>query len=486
MNITVIGSGYVGLVTGACLAALGHRVVCMDSDGEKISRLNKGFIPIYEPGLEELVHQHSKAGTLHFTCDASLAIHWGDVLYIAVGTPPGENGDADLRHVLAVAGAIGEHLNSFKVVVNKSTVPVGTAKRVSATISQAMSQRGYQSPAQFFSVVSNPEFLREGSAIGDFMQPDRVVIGHDDSPTGLRARDSLRDIYQPLALRDDQILFMDTASAELTKYAANAMLATRISFMNELSLLAEKTGADIEQIRRGIGSDRRIGSSFLQAGIGYGGSCFPKDTLALRRTARQHGMSMSILEAVDEANARQKLVLAQRLTTLLGRNLRGFTVALWGLTFKPDTDDMREAPSLVIIRQLLNLGASLQLFDPAGMPAARPLVESIRAETGRGNVAFMDSPFEAASGADALLLVTEWAVFRNPDFRRLRECMRQPVILDGRNALDASAAKQHQFFYYGIGRPMQKPDNHPFLEITGPRVTKTPSLSMLAVATPAL
>jgi UDPglucose 6-dehydrogenase len=484
VNITVIGSGYVGLVTGTCLAALGHRVVCLDADDAKIAQLNKGVIPIYETGLKELVDKHSNTGALHFTSDTSMAIHWGDVLYVAVGTPSDENGDADLQHVLRVANSIGEHMSSFKVVINKSTVPVGTAKRVSARISHAMRKRGYKSPSQFFSVVSNPEFLREGSAIGDFMKPDRVVIGHDESTGGIRARDLLKEIYSPLALRDEQILFMDTASAELTKYAANAMLATRISFMNELSLLAEKSGADIECIRKGIGSDRRIGHSFLQAGIGYGGSCFPKDTLALRRTARQHGMSMTILDAVDEANTRQKLVLTQRLTTLFGRNLRGHTIALWGLTFKPDTDDMREAPSLVIIRQLLNLGANLQLFDPVGMSAARPLVESILKDSGRGSVSFMDSAFEAACGADALLLVTEWSVFRSPDFRRLRDCMRQPVILDGRNALDAEAARRHQFFYYGIGRPILKPENHPFLDITLPRMAEAPTVPMQAVATP--
>lgn len=432
MKVTVIGSGYVGLVAGACLAETGNAVVCADQDAAKIARLTEGILPIYEPGLDALVERNAAAGRLQFTTDLGAAVAHGEVIFIAVGTPPGEDGSADLQHVLAVATAIGHAINGFKVIVTKSTVPVGTAERVRAAIRAVT--------ATDFAVASNPEFLKEGAAIDDFMKPDRVVLGTDDP----RAEARLRELYAPFVRSGAPILFMDIPSAEVTKYAANAMLATRISFMNQVAELCEKVGADVFAVRRGIGSDARIGSAFLHPGPGYGGSCFPKDVRALVHTAREVGMEPSLWAAVEAVNIRQKGVLLAKTRELLGE-LQGATVAVWGLAFKAGTDDMRESPAITLIDGLREGGARVQAHDPEAMDVARKL-------WGGDDVRFVADPYAALVDADALVIVTEWLQYRTPDFERMRRTLRRPVVIDGRNLYEPARMRGLGFHYAGIGR----------------------------------
>lgn len=432
MNLTVIGTGYVGLVTGTCFAESGHRVTCLDVDVAKIETLNAGGIPIYEPGLEELVRRNARERRLLFTTSYAEAMKDCEVAFIAVGTPPGENGDADLSYVLAAAAELGRHMGRYTVVVNKSTVPVGSAEKVAETI------RGVTK--QPFDVVSNPEFLKEGAAIDDFMRPDRVIVGVDSE----RARAVMAELYAPFVRAEQPVLFMDLRSAELTKYAANAMLATRISFMNEIATLCEKLGADVDQVRRGVGSDRRIGHPFLFPGVGFGGSCFPKDVRAVMTMARHLGLDFDLLRAVERVNERQKRWLLEKATRHFG-SLAGKTFGVWGLAFKPKTDDMREAPALTVVEGLLGNGAHVRAHDPVAREVAARLFD------GRG-VTLVDEPYAAAEGVDALLLVTEWNEFRMPDLARLRSLMRTPVLLDGRNVWDAAKAREAGFTYYGIGR----------------------------------
>ena len=439
MKITVVGTGYVGLVSGACLAEVGNDVLCLDLDPNKIKILNDGGIPIYEPGLQEMVNRNHKAGRLAFTTDIEQGVAFGTVQFIAVGTPPAEDGSADLQHVLAAARNIGRHMRDYRVVVDKSTVPVGTADKVRAAIAGELKQRGADIA---FSVVSNPEFLKEGAAVEDFMRPERIVVGSDDE----RATLVMRNLYAPFQRNHERVIAMDVRSAELTKYAANAMLATRISFMNELANLAERLGADIEQVRRGIGADPRIGYHFLYPGAGYGGSCFPKDVRALMRTAGEAGMNLLILEAVEQANALQKQVLAQKILKRFGSDLKGLNFALWGLAFKPNTDDMREAPSRVLVAELLERGASVTAYDPVAMDEARHIYKA------ESRVRFADSPMAALEGADALAIVTEWKEFRSPDFQRLKQLLRTPAIFDGRNLYDPAEVRQNGLEYYPIGR----------------------------------
>jgi len=442
VKITIIGTGYVGLVSGACLSDLGNDVLCLDLDENKIRVLQSGSIPIYEPGLEPLVRHNVSAGRLRFTTDVEQSVHHGTVQFIAVGTPPDEDGSADLRHVLQAARGIGRHMRDYKVVVDKSTVPVGTADRVREVIAEELRARGSDAP---FSVVSNPEFLKEGAAVEDFLKPDRVVIGADDE----RATQVMRAIYAPFQRNHERMLVMDVRSAELTKYAANAMLATRISFMNELANLAEKVGADIEHVRLGIGSDPRIGYHFLYAGCGYGGSCFPKDVKALQRTASQEGLALKILRAVEDVNEAQKFRLVDKLTARFGHRLEGKHFALWGLAFKPNTDDMREAPSRVVIREILQRGGSVRAYDPVAVKEARHALASESA------VNFADAPMQALDGADALLIVTEWKEFRSPDFSAIRQRLKTPVIFDGRNLYDPRAVREAGLEYYPIGRSQE-------------------------------
>jgi UDPglucose 6-dehydrogenase len=439
MKITVVGSGYVGLVTGACLADVGNDVLCLDIDPRKIAILESGEIPIHEPGLKEMVRANAAAGRLHFTTDVRRAVHHGAVQFIAVGTPPDEDGSADLKYVLAAARAIGEHMDEPKVVVDKSTVPVGTAARVREALKAALAARGADIP---FTVVSNPEFLKEGAAIEDFMRPDRIVVGSDDA----HATEVMRRIYAPFERNHAKVMVMDTRSAELTKYAANAMLATRISFMNELALLAEQVGADIEQVRHGIGSDPRIGTHFLYAGCGYGGSCFPKDVQALLRMGHERGTPLRVLAAVEAANEAQKEVLAARIVARFGERLDGRRFALWGLAFKPNTDDMREAPSLVLIRQLLARGATVVAYDPVAADEARRLAG------GLAGLEFAPGARAALEGADALVIVTEWKEFRSADLGEIRAALRSPVVFDGRNIIDPAQAREAGIEYFGIGR----------------------------------
>ncbi len=439
MKITIVGTGYVGLVSGACLADLGNDVLCLDVDKDKIALLKSGGIPIYEPGLEALVKRNAQAGRLRFTTEVEESVHHGTVQFIAVGTPPDEDGSADLRHVVAAARSMGRHMRDYKVVVDKSTVPVGTADKVREAIGEELKARGVEVP---YSVVSNPEFLKEGAAVEDFMKPDRVVIGSDDE----RATQIMRAVYAPFQRNHERMLVMDVRSAELTKYAANAMLATRISFMNELANLAEKLGADIEQVRHGIGSDPRIGYHFLYAGCGYGGSCFPKDVKALQRTAGQEGLHLRILQAVEEANEAQKHRLVHKLTARLGERLDGRRFGLWGLAFKPNTDDMREAPSRVVIRELLERGATICAYDPAAMSEAQHLYRD------DPRVSYAEAPLPAVDGADALVIVTEWKEFRSPDFGAIKQRLRQPLIFDGRNLYDPALVKEAGLEYYSIGR----------------------------------
>mgnify|MGYP000850102940 FL=1 len=439
MKITLIGAGYVGLVTGTCLAEVGNNVLCLDVDPHKIATLKSGGIPIYEPGLEDMVRRNVAAGRLDFTTDIAAAVQFGDIQFIAVGTPPDEDGSADLQYVLDAARNIGRHMNGFKLVVDKSTVPVGTADRVRATIAETLASRGLEVD---FCVASNPEFLKEGAAINDFMSPDRIVIGTDNE----RATQLLRRLYAPFQRNHERLVVMDVHSAELTKYAANAMLATRISFMNELALLAEKLGADIERVRQGIGSDPRIGYHFLYAGCGYGGSCFPKDVQALRRTAREYGAPLRILDAVEAANEAQKRILVEKLKSRFGAQLDDRRFALWGLAFKPNTDDMREAPSRVIMEALWAMGATVAAYDPAAMPETRRLYGEYP------GLMLAPHPMDALRDADALLIVTEWKAFRSPDFAAMKALLRQPVIFDGRNLYDPAAMRREGFEYFPIGR----------------------------------
>ncbi|MFG6417045.1 UDP-glucose dehydrogenase family protein [Roseateles sp. DC23W] len=440
MKVTAIGAGYVGLVTGACLAEMGNHVVCLDVDEDKIRILNSGDIPIHEPGLLEIVQRNVKAGRLQFTSDAAHAVQHGTLLFVGVGTPPGSDGSADLRHVVAAARSIGRVMTDYKVVVDKSTVPVGTADAVRAAIREELDARGL--PDMPYAVVSNPEFLKEGAAVEDFMKPDRIIIGADDEQATLL----MRALYAPFNRTQDRMQIMDVRSAEFTKYAANAMLATRISFMNELALLAEKVGADIELVRRGIGSDPRIGYQFLYAGAGYGGSCFPKDVKALVRTAADNGISLKVLSAVEAANERQKRVLVDKVVERFGEDLRGRRFAMWGLAFKPDTDDMREAPSLVIIDELTRRGATVAAYDPVA------LAEAARVLGPRDDVTLVKRAEVALQGADALLIVTEWKEFRTPDFDAIKAVLKAPVVLDGRNLYEPKLMKALGIDYRGIGR----------------------------------
>jgi UDPglucose 6-dehydrogenase len=444
MNITVIGTGYVGLVTGTCLAELGNTVFCLDVDQAKIDMLNRGEIPIYEPGLKELVGRNRSAGRLIFSTDVAASVAHGDIQFIAVGTPPDEDGSADLQYVLAAARSIGRHMSSFKVVVNKSTVPVGTGEKVHVAIAHELTgEIG-------FAVVSNPEFLKEGAAVEDFMRPDRIVIGTDATLTGLRARETMDRLYAPFTRNHDRILHMDVRSAEFTKYAANAMLATRISFMNELANLADKVGVDIEHVRKGIGSDPRIGYSFLYAGTGYGGSCFPKDVQALVRTAAENGQDLQVLQAVEAVNKDQKQVLVNKVIARYGKDLSGRTFALWGLAFKPNTDDMRAAPSRVIIAELVRRGARVQVNDPVAMEEARRCLALDK--TDLKSITFHDQPLPALQNADALIIATEWKAYRSPDLDAMKAALRAPVIFDGRNLYEPADMKQAGFHYEGIGR----------------------------------
>lgn len=440
MKITVVGTGYVGLVTGACLSEMGNFVVCLDLDQRKVDLLNGGGIPIHEPGLEDIVRRNAAAGRLKFTTDSKMALAHGAVQFIAVGTPPDEDGSADLKHVLAAARDIGRNMpDAFTVVVNKSTVPVGTGDRVQQTIEAELAARGATSN---FAVVSNPEFLKEGAAVADFMRPDRVVVGTDSE----RALAVMSALYEPFLRNHDRLLSMDIRSAELTKYAANAMLATRISFMNELALLAEHLDADIESVRKGIGSDPRIGFSFLYAGCGYGGSCFPKDVKALARTASDNESPLSLLMAVEKVNERQKNVLTDKVSARFGERLDGKTFAVWGLAFKPNTDDMREAPSLTLIANLLSRGAQVKAYDPVAADEARRVLGE------QPGLSIVGNAYEAATGVDAVVIVTEWREFRTPDWDELRTVMKTPIVFDGRNLFAPSMVKAHGFEYHAIGR----------------------------------
>jgi UDPglucose 6-dehydrogenase len=439
VNVTIIGTGYVGLVTGACLADMGNHVFCLDVDEQKVRMLNAGGIPIFEPGLEAVVRRNEAAGRLLFSTDAAASVRHGVLQLLAVGTPPNEDGSADLQHVLAAARAIGRHMDDYRVIVNKSTVPVGTADRVRAVVGEELARRG-ASPA--FSVVSNPEFLKEGDAVEDFMRPDRIIVGSDDE----RATALLRELYAPFQRNRERLMLMSVRSAELTKYAANAMLATRISFMNELANLAERLGADIEEVRRGIGSDPRIGYHFLYAGAGFGGSCFPKDVRALQDTARQAGRPLSVLAAVEHANDAQKRILAQKIHARFGESLAGRRFAVWGLAFKPNTDDMREAPSRALIADLLAAGAAVRAYDPAARDEAR------RIYRGEPRVEIVDAAIDCVTGCDALAIVTEWQEFRSPDFDEVARRLKTPAIFDGRNLYSPAAVHAHGFEYFPVGR----------------------------------
>ena len=439
MKLSVFGSGYVGLVTGACLAEVGNEVVCVDVDRAKIDRLNQGQVPIFEPGLEPIIRRNMEQKRLSFTTDADLAIEHGLFQFIAVGTPPDEDGSADLQYVAAVARSIGERMQSYRIVVNKSTVPVGTADLVRDTVNEALRTRGADIE---FDVVSNPEFLKEGAAIEDFMKPDRIVVGTDNP----RTTELLRALYAPFNRNHDRMVCMDIRSAELTKYAANAMLATKISFMNELANLAECLGADIEKVRIGIGSDPRIGYHFIYPGCGYGGSCFPKDVKALERTARDVKYSAQLLKAVEDVNDRQKRRLFEKIQARFGGGLSGKTFAVWGLAFKPNTDDMREAPSRTVMEALWAAGAQVQAFDPVAMEEAGRIFGQ------RSDLVLCETLEDTLNGADALVILTEWSVFRSPDFERIKHSLSEPVIFDGRNLYNPAMMKTLGFEYYGIGR----------------------------------
>ncbi|MFA7057002.1 MAG: UDP-glucose/GDP-mannose dehydrogenase family protein [Candidatus Cloacimonadales bacterium] len=439
MKLTVIGTGYVGLVTGTCFAEMGNDVICVDNDKSKIELLNQGGIPIWEPGLEELVKSNKKEGRLSFTTDIATAVKTSDVCFIAVGTPPDEDGSADLQYVLAVATDIATHMDSHKVIVDKSTVPIGTADRVRKTIQAVLDKRGVDLT---FDVVSNPEFLKEGDAISDSMKPDRVVVGTDNA----RCAEIMYELYQPFARSREKVIFMSIRSAEMTKYAANCMLATKISFMNDIARLCELVGADVGEVRHGIGSDSRIGYQFIYPGIGYGGSCFPKDVKALIKIADKEGMIARVLTAVEDVNEDQKKVLAEKVIKRFGQDLTNLTFAVWGLSFKPKTDDMREAPAQIIIKMLTEAGAKVVAYDPAAMNEAKRLFAD------NPSVSFAEGNYEALKDADALLLITEWNQFRNPDFAAIKERLKNPIIFDGRNQYQPDDLKEMGFEYYSIGR----------------------------------
>ena len=440
MKITVVGTGYVGLVSGACLAEMGHHVMCVDNDRNKIEQLEQGIIPIYEYGLESIVADNVKHRRLEFTTDIDQGVAHGRIIFIAVGTPPDEDGSADLQYVLAVADSIGQTMDDYRVVVTKSTVPVGTAEKVRSALQAALDRRGLEME---FSVASNPEFLKEGAAVEDFMKPDRIVIGTDDQ----RAMDLLQKLYAPFNRNHERVIFMDIPSAELTKYAANSMLATKISFMNEVANLAELLGADIESVRKGIGSDPRIGYHFIYPGCGYGGSCFPKDVQALARTAAENGYDMRLLNAVEAVNKDQKFKPVEKLVAELGEDLSDRTVALWGLAFKPDTDDMREAPSRVVIEALIERGAKIKAFDPVAYGEAERIF-------GRHPALriYHDDPYEVLEDADALVVVTEWKLFRGVQLSRIKDQMKGDLVIDGRNIFNPQSAREHGLNYHGIGR----------------------------------
>jgi UDPglucose 6-dehydrogenase len=452
LKVTIVGSGYVGLVTGACLAELGNAVFCLDLDQKKIDILNSGGVPIYEPGLQEMIARNRSAGRIQFSTDVAAAVEHGEIQFIAVGTPPDEDGSADLQYVIAAARNIGKYMNSSKVIVDKSTVPVGTAEKVTAAIVEELKKRNLD-PA-WCSVVSNPEFLKEGAAVEDFMRPDRIVIGTNHDAAGLRAKELMRKLYAPFNRHHERTYYMDVKSAELTKYAANAMLATRISFMNELANLADAVGADIEAVRQGIGSDSRIGYGFLYAGTGYGGSCFPKDVSALSKTALQHGRDLKILEAVEAVNREQKTILIEKITKRFSNDLSKHRFAMWGLAFKPNTDDMREAPSRFIIAELVKRGAQVVAHDPVAMTEAQHALE-LDFQTKPDElkrVSLVKTPEDALAGASALIIVTEWKAFRSPDFDHLKQAMQNPIIFDGRNLYEPQSMTELGFEYYGIGR----------------------------------
>jgi len=452
MNITIIGTGYVGLVTGVCLADLGNHVFCLDLDPAKVKTLNEGGIPIYEPGLAELLQSNVAAKRLTFSTDVEAAVAHGDVQFIAVGTPSDEDGSADLQYVLAAARSIGRTMNRFTVVVDKSTVPVGTSDKVTAAIRDELAKRGMADHR--FAVVSNPEFLKEGAAVEDFMRPDRIVLGVADDDEGREALAVMRKVYAPFNRNHERMRVMDVKSAEFTKYAANAMLATRISFMNELANLADKVGADIELVRQGIGSDPRIGYSFLYAGTGYGGSCFPKDVQALVRTASEYGQRLQVLEAVEAVNDTQKNALVRKIFERFGEDLRGKTFAVWGLAFKPNTDDMREAPSRVVLGALTRAGARIVAHDPVAVPETKRVLklDFEDAPACIEQIEFAGEPMAALDGADALVIMTEWKAYRSPNLERLKEVMKAPVIFDGRNLYEPATMRDAGVAYFGIGR----------------------------------
>lgn len=439
MNLTVIGSGYVGLVTGTCFAEMGNRVICVDNNQEKIKMLNQGKVPIYEPGLEEMLIRNSKEGRLSFTTDLKEAVEKSLVCFIAVGTPPGEDGSADLSHVLTVAKDIAASMNEYKVIVDKSTVPVGTADLVASEMKKILQQRNLNIE---FDVVSNPEFLKEGNAIEDFMKPDRVVVGTDNE----RVAELMNILYSPFNRTNDRVIVMSIRSAEMTKYAANAMLATKISFMNEIARLCELTGADITEVRNGIGSDTRIGYKFIYPGVGYGGSCFPKDVKALINIGKQQKLELKILQAVEDVNERQKIVLADKVLKHFGPDLSGRTFAVWGLSFKPQTDDMREAPSIVIIKTLLNAGARINAYDPVALEEAKLIFKDLE------GITYFTDDYEVLKDTDALLLITEWHQFRYPDFEKIKSLLKNPVIFDGRNQYSPKKMQELGFIHYSIGR----------------------------------
>lgn len=452
MKITIFGCGYIGLVTAACLADMNNDVLCVDIDVEKITALKAGFVPIFEAHLSELVVRNMTAKRLQFSTDSKYGVAHGQVLLIAVGTPPLPDGAADTRYVMDVAHQIGLHLTSFKAVIIKSTVPVGTAALVKAEVLSAFQSREWPTTEDAVSVVSNPEFLKEGSAVADFMHPDRIILGCDTDSAGLRAKALMSALYEPFS--KVPTFHMDVKSAELTKYAANAMLATRISLMNELANLADSLGADIEHVRQGIGADSRIGADFLYAGIGYGGSCFPKDVQALVQEGLQRGRSMDVLGAVHAVNQSQKRVLVDKISAQLGADLRGKTLALWGLAYKPNTDDMREAPSCVIVAELLALGAQLRVFDPAAMKNAAQVMTAELGESAMANITFCQNAMDALQEADALILATEWAEFKAPDLDKMHALLASPTVFDGRNQFDPEAMRAAGFNYHAIGRPV--------------------------------
>ncbi len=445
MNIAVVGTGYVGLVSGTCLSETGNNVTCVDIDAGKVARMQAGQIPIYEPGLEVLFHRNIKEGRLHFTTNLEEAIKDATLIFLALPTPPGEDGSADLSYVLGVAEQLGKIMKDYKVIINKSTVPVGTAERTKAAIAKNATVE--------FDVVSNPEFLREGVAVEDFMKPDRVVVG----TTSPRARKLMEELYRPFVRQGNPIIFMDERSSEMTKYAANSYLAARISFMNELANLCEKTGADVETVRQGMGTDNRIGKRFLFPGIGYGGSCFPKDVQALAKTAEENNYDFKILKAVMKVNEIQKHVLVEKIINHYGEDLSGKHIALWGLAFKPNTDDIREAPALYIIEDLLKAGASICAYDPEGMPNVKQYFASLPDEM-KQRLTFAENNYEALKGADFLAILTEWTEFRTPDFAKVKSSLKQPVIFDGRNLYDLETIEQHGFYYNSIGRKTIQPN----------------------------